>query len=55
MNFLSVAGRGHLLDGDAVNSVFYPDRPDAGLLAFSQLIVALDYNIVYVALPDIGQ
>lgn len=25
------------------------------LLAFSQLIVALDYNIVYVALPDIGR
>ncbi|MEV1177944.1 MFS transporter, partial [Nonomuraea sp. NPDC049784] len=24
------------------------------LLAFTQLIVALDYNIVYVALPDIG-
>ncbi|WP_327287758.1 MFS transporter [Streptomyces sp. NBC_01198] len=26
-----------------------------GLLALTQLIVALDYNIVYVALPDIGQ
>src|SRR4051812_36952434 len=25
-----------------------------GLLASTQLIVALDYNIVYVALPDIG-
>ncbi|SNT64432.1 drug resistance transporter, EmrB/QacA subfamily [Streptosporangium subroseum] len=25
------------------------------LLSFSQLIVALDYNIVYVALPDIGR
>src|SRR5919109_877852 len=25
------------------------------LLAFTQLIVALDYNIVYVALPDIGR
>jgi EmrB/QacA subfamily drug resistance transporter len=26
-----------------------------GLLALTQLIVALDYNIVYVALPDIGR
>lgn len=26
-----------------------------GLLALTQLIVALDYNIVYVALPDIGK
>ncbi|MFC4913431.1 MFS transporter [Actinomadura gamaensis] len=26
-----------------------------GLLAFTQLIVALDYNIVYVALPDVGR
>ncbi|MHA4818211.1 MFS transporter [Streptomyces aculeolatus] len=26
-----------------------------GLLALTQLIVALDYNIVYVALPDIGE
>jgi MFS family permease len=25
------------------------------LLAFAQLIIALDYNIVYVALPDMGQ
>src|ERR1051325_3799248 len=25
------------------------------LLAFAQLIIALDYNIVYVALPDIGR
>lgn len=25
-----------------------------GLLAFAQFVVALDYNIVYVALPDIG-
>ncbi|RJL33166.1 MFS transporter [Bailinhaonella thermotolerans] len=35
-----------------------PHRPRLGprlaLLAFTQLIVALDYNIVYVALPDIG-
>jgi EmrB/QacA subfamily drug resistance transporter len=32
------------------------DRPGPrlALLAFTQLIVALDYNIVYVALPDIG-
>ncbi|WP_019630369.1 MFS transporter [Actinomadura atramentaria] len=32
-----------------------PTRPGArlALLAFTQLIVALDYNIVYVALPDI--
>ncbi|MFI6643560.1 MFS transporter [Streptomyces sp. NPDC050504] len=29
--------------------------PTLALLAFSQLIVALDYNIVYVALPDIGR
>ncbi|TMR39445.1 MFS transporter [Nonomuraea zeae] len=28
--------------------------PKLALLAFTQLIVALDYNIVYVALPDIG-
>ncbi|MEV4573971.1 MFS transporter [Nonomuraea jabiensis] len=28
--------------------------PRLALLAFTQLIVALDYNIVYVALPDIG-
>ncbi|UED87482.1 MFS transporter [Streptomyces profundus] len=26
-----------------------------GLLAFAQFIVAIDYNIVYVALPDIGR
>jgi EmrB/QacA subfamily drug resistance transporter len=26
-----------------------------GLLAFAQFVVALDYNIVYVALPDIGR
>ncbi|WP_214415535.1 MFS transporter [Sphaerisporangium fuscum] len=36
-----------------------PSRRRAGprlaLLAFTQLIVALDYNIVYVALPDIGE
>ncbi|MFD3756364.1 hypothetical protein [Streptomyces sp. NPDC058622] len=25
------------------------------LLAFAQFIVTVDYNIVYVALPDIGQ
>jgi EmrB/QacA subfamily drug resistance transporter len=30
------------------------DRLRLGLLALTQLIVALDYNIVYVALPDIG-
>ncbi|UOX89075.1 MFS transporter [Amycolatopsis sp. FBCC-B4732] len=32
-------------------------RPGAvlALLAFAQLIVSLDYNIVYVALPDIGR
>ncbi|MFI0938980.1 MFS transporter [Streptomyces sp. NPDC021020] len=30
------------------------DRQRLGLLALTQLIVALDYNIVYVALPDIG-
>ncbi|GAB3985016.1 MFS transporter [Actinoallomurus acanthiterrae] len=29
--------------------------PRLALLAFTQLIVALDYNIVYVALPDIGR
>lgn len=29
-------------------------RKILALLAFAQLIVALDYNIVYVALPDIG-
>jgi EmrB/QacA subfamily drug resistance transporter len=29
--------------------------PTLALLAFAQLIIALDYNIVYVALPDIGQ
>ncbi|WP_157420376.1 MFS transporter [Actinomadura kijaniata] len=28
--------------------------PRLALLAFTQLIVALDYNIVYVALPDLG-
>jgi MFS family permease len=28
--------------------------PRLALLAFSQLIVALDYNIVYVAMPEIG-
>ncbi|MDT3398011.1 MFS transporter [Streptomyces sp. B1866] len=35
-----------------------PPRPRAGLmlalLAFAQFIIAIDYNIVYVALPDIG-
>ncbi|TDD78929.1 MFS transporter, partial [Actinomadura darangshiensis] len=31
------------------------DRLRLGLLALTQLIVALDYNIVYVALPDIGR
>ncbi|WP_410790423.1 MFS transporter [Kribbella sp. C-35] len=31
------------------------ERLRLGLLALTQLIVALDYNIVYVALPDIGQ
>ncbi|MEV0404126.1 MFS transporter [Actinoallomurus sp. NPDC050550] len=31
------------------------DRLRLGLLALTQLIVALDYNIVYVALPDIGK
>jgi hypothetical protein len=30
------------------------NRLRLGLLASTQLIVALDYNIVYVALPDIG-
>jgi EmrB/QacA subfamily drug resistance transporter len=30
------------------------DRMRLALLALTQLIVALDYNIVYVALPDIG-
>lgn len=32
-------------------------RPGAvlALLAFAQLIISLDYNIVYVALPDIGR
>jgi EmrB/QacA subfamily drug resistance transporter len=30
------------------------NRLRLGLLALTQLIVALDYNIVYVALPDIG-
>ncbi|MER6878016.1 MFS transporter, partial [Amycolatopsis sp. NPDC000673] len=25
------------------------------LLAFAQFVIALDYNIVYVALPDIGR
>ncbi|MEV6444043.1 MFS transporter [Amycolatopsis sp. NPDC051716] len=32
-------------------------RPSAvlALLAFAQLIISLDYNIVYVALPDIGR
>lgn len=30
------------------------DRLRLGLLALTQLIVALDYNIVYVALPEIG-
>ncbi|MEU6747260.1 MFS transporter, partial [Spirillospora sp. NPDC046719] len=29
-------------------------RPRLALLALTQLIVALDYNIVYVALPGIG-
>jgi EmrB/QacA subfamily drug resistance transporter len=31
-------------------------RPDSALalLAFAQLIISIDYNIVYVALPDIG-
>lgn len=36
-----------------------PARPRAGLviglLAFAQFIVAVDYNIVYVALPDMGR
>ena len=31
------------------------ERLRLGLLALTQLIVALDYNIVYVALPDIGR
>ncbi|TVT57837.1 MFS transporter [Amycolatopsis rhizosphaerae] len=31
------------------------ERLRLGLLALTQLIVALDYNIVYVALPDIGK
>ncbi|MFC5747531.1 MFS transporter [Actinomadura rugatobispora] len=34
-----------------------PARPGwtLALLAFAQFIIAIDYNIVYVALPDIGQ
>jgi hypothetical protein len=34
-------------------------RPRAGLvlalLAFAQFVVAIDYNIVWIALPDIGE
>ncbi|MEO3783768.1 MFS transporter [Actinocorallia sp. B10E7] len=40
----------------SATSAAFSRRPGLtlGLLAFAQLIISIDYNIVYVALPDIG-
>src|SRR5206468_9221906 len=45
-------GAGHRRAGGPMSR-----RPGAvlALLAFAQLIISLDYNIVYVALPDLGR
>jgi MFS family permease len=44
---------GHGITGNVAASTRL--APTLALLAFSQFIIAIDYNIVYIALPDIGR